>query len=549
MFDFNQKKEWVEKFDSMINTLGSETLPDVIQDRIENAKDEIESFEMVVPVIGGFSSGKSALLNAFLGEGELLPENIRPETAIATELRYGPETSLVAVKEDGTRETWDVKSIQEIDPESYAYVEYTLPNPDLKKFERLVLVDMPGMDSSIKGHNNAILRYIGRAKGVIVLTDVENGQLRASVLDQMDLFFRNEIPMSVLVSKADLKPEAASKEVQQGIQAHFKEAELDIPVGIVSATTGRIEDFCTALNAFNPDEILNKASQESFGQSQQETLAWLRQQEALVECDTKEIDGMIREIENQKREIDRELKDQKRTIEEKFSDYGAYEIVRDVENALNASADGLASALSASPDLFKQEMNAIVMPVLTRSFDSFTSETMADVTENIENRMRELHNNFDVKFKMAGEKTMDLGKSLIKSNLWKKGMVILSKNPILARLITIIPTIISPIIGVILIFLPEVLSFLKKSFGPALSDRIRNEIIPKIVSQIRPEVASKLSEIGEEAYRCLEESLKEKYEAIEQGLAQAKGRKEKVHASEDEQKQIISHMIQAIESI
>lgn len=47
----------------------------------------IKDRELLVPVVGGFSAGKSTALNAFLGE-DILSVAITPETALATELRY-----------------------------------------------------------------------------------------------------------------------------------------------------------------------------------------------------------------------------------------------------------------------------------------------------------------------------------------------------------------------------------------------------------------------------------------------------------------------------
>ena len=47
--------------------------------------------------MGSFSAGKSALINAML-QRELLEENQRPETAIASELLFGDEEYIEAVQ-------------------------------------------------------------------------------------------------------------------------------------------------------------------------------------------------------------------------------------------------------------------------------------------------------------------------------------------------------------------------------------------------------------------------------------------------------------------
>ncbi len=43
--------------------------------------------QLVIPIVGNFSAGKSTLLNRFLGSS-VLPTGITPETSLATELHY-----------------------------------------------------------------------------------------------------------------------------------------------------------------------------------------------------------------------------------------------------------------------------------------------------------------------------------------------------------------------------------------------------------------------------------------------------------------------------
>jgi len=52
-------------------------------DEVTRLQSDIEHTELLVPVIGAFSAGKSSLLNAFLGEN-VLGIGLTPET----ELRY-----------------------------------------------------------------------------------------------------------------------------------------------------------------------------------------------------------------------------------------------------------------------------------------------------------------------------------------------------------------------------------------------------------------------------------------------------------------------------
>ena len=59
----------------------------------------MEEFALKILFVGEFSAGKSALINGVIGE-ELLTENQRPETAIASEVIYDTDEYIEAVKGD-----------------------------------------------------------------------------------------------------------------------------------------------------------------------------------------------------------------------------------------------------------------------------------------------------------------------------------------------------------------------------------------------------------------------------------------------------------------
>ena len=67
---------------------------------------EVDTARVCTPIIGKFSSGKSALLNTLLGYSrKILREDITPETAVPTEIVYSPdEDRILIVKNDGGQE-------------------------------------------------------------------------------------------------------------------------------------------------------------------------------------------------------------------------------------------------------------------------------------------------------------------------------------------------------------------------------------------------------------------------------------------------------------
>lgn len=66
-------------------------------DELGQLKEDLRHTELLIPVIGAFSAGKSSLINAFIGE-DVLGVGLTPETELATELRYSSDPHLLALR-------------------------------------------------------------------------------------------------------------------------------------------------------------------------------------------------------------------------------------------------------------------------------------------------------------------------------------------------------------------------------------------------------------------------------------------------------------------
>lgn len=118
--------------------------------------------ELLVPVVGAFSAGKSSLLNAIIGSS-VLPMDIKPETAIPTELRHDMQERLEALFADGRTERFGIEQLPALQEraEELQLLRLYINRPALKGLAPLVLVDMPGFNSPLDAHNKAIAHYIG----------------------------------------------------------------------------------------------------------------------------------------------------------------------------------------------------------------------------------------------------------------------------------------------------------------------------------------------------------------------------------------------------
>jgi len=213
--------------------------------------------ELVVPIIGAFSTGKSSLLNALMGS-EILPVGIAPETELATELRYSPESYLLAMMINGEEERLPIEALGSINKRSAEFTHLRLyHNSDaLKALSPLVLVDMPGYDSSLENHNKAISYYLPRGVHFVVLTSVMDGNITQSMLRNLHELKTYNADFTFLLSKCDLRAQEQVDEVLAYIDdqldvfsSHYK----SVPVGRQGG-----QELATALRVLNTDVALPK---------------------------------------------------------------------------------------------------------------------------------------------------------------------------------------------------------------------------------------------------------------------------------------------------
>lgn len=217
---------------------------DLDQNRIDELVPLIEHFEIRVPLIGAFSCGKSSLLNALLGES-VLATAVTPETAVPAELRFGPERQFVGCLPDGRRLPLSVADLREnhLAPLLPAgWVEVQLPSQALAARQQLVLVDLPGWDSGVAAHERVIDDYSGRSLAYGVVVGVEEGGLRDSLRRALLELAIAQMPVVLIVTKADKRPPEDVQSVVERLRADITALMGREPLA-VAITSARKKDL------------------------------------------------------------------------------------------------------------------------------------------------------------------------------------------------------------------------------------------------------------------------------------------------------------------
>lgn len=316
--------------------------------RIDELAPLVEHFEIRIPFIGGFSSGKSSLINALLEE-PLLSTEVTPETAVAAELRFGKVPRFIGHKGDGqtiaiTRQQIEDNQLQMLLPKGWLAIE--TPCSVLAGIQQLVLVDMPGWGSGVDAHQLVIDDYASRSLAYAVVVSAEEGTLRDSLRRALLELAIQEKPVVLVVTKADKRPDGDVANVTRQLTDEITQLMGRLPLE-VCVTSARKRDLASLKQALT---LLQSRAENVFFQSV--TQPWRSQlqhaaqlMQMLASQDFKDAEAIAADIdtfEQKMAEFDLRLQRETEGLEERVGPIlGAIRIR--VDNALSQRLESLTS--------------------------------------------------------------------------------------------------------------------------------------------------------------------------------------------------------------
>ena len=214
-----------------------------------------------VPFVGDFSAGKSSLINAFLGVDELLPTNITPETAVAYELYYSTDEKLEVWKDNQLQATKALADISNLNLTPQNLVKVFINNPVVKSLNdrHIVIVDMPGIDSGVEAHNNAILHYVEDGTHFMLVNEAESGTLRNSTINFIDEVKKYGANISVILSKCDKKSSSEVEKIRSTVEIIARaHSGKNVQVVTSSAVDEDVDSVMDILNGLEADSLVER---------------------------------------------------------------------------------------------------------------------------------------------------------------------------------------------------------------------------------------------------------------------------------------------------
>jgi GTP-binding protein EngB required for normal cell division len=469
--------------------------------------------ELVVPVIGAFSAGKSSLLNALMGN-EVLPVGIAPETELATELRYSSEPCLLAIKPDGSQERLPVEALSTVNRRSseFSHLRLYLDSEALKAIAPLVLVDMPGFGSSLENHNKAIAYYLPRGVHFVVLTSIEDGNISQSMLRNLDELKTYNTEFTFLLSKCNLRAADQVEEVR---------AYIDDQLGVYFAAHHRCltvgnrggEALLNALAALQPDALFSRLFLDLLKDQNFDVLSQINLALSLLNKDKSESEQAARALEQALQQLLEQRKDVESDLKDRYSGKMLERSLRSLENALNESLEELVTlGLGKSPNALSNALSDIIRSSLATTIKTEVQEISSSMVDRIASNLSatshqmatlDLNGNWSEeltgKVKLSLERTTEMlsdwsSRLSSRASSDKTGSVTLYRS--LSTVLAVTTSVVNPLVELAIIFLPEILRMINNGGNERekLRQKLAGEVFPNIKAELRGKIPSLIDE-------------------------------------------------------
>lgn len=514
---FSRKNELISYMDALQNLFDKAKEIDtrLLQDsfdrfkgkKAETAKSVAEG-ELLIPVTGGFSAGKSTALNVFLGE-KILPVDVTPTTALPAELCYGEDEHLVALGMDGEEARHPVSSLPELSREASRYrkVRLYLNRPVLKKIEPFILVDMPGFDAAVEQHNQAILPYLPQGAFYLYFSNCQDGTLRQADIGRLNDIIEMGRSFAVFLTKTNLLPDSQVKEVCAHVLSQVSEqfAPNDIPVYLLGNDDAGI--LSEKLRELDANALFNNLFIKQVRELFYDASGSINTAISTLKSDKEKAAGRIEELKRALVSLEEERSGKLQSLHAGTLEQMGDGIVRRVEQALRGACEQLTRQARAGSDMLNQVVTNMVRGILVGEFNKvpgqLTNIVMRDVSSVVNFSFKgDFNISEDWMSNLASVLQDEVMKALFGSTQkTANGGMGTGVGGIAGIAISMVAGV-NPVLKVALAILPGIIGTLFDAFRKSreeelIAEAIQNQMIPSVVAQVRPIVSNALSDMTE----------------------------------------------------
>lgn len=506
------KKELQEKINETEEILKHHNV-EIKREDFEGLQHQIDIFNAKIVFVGGFSAGKTALVNSILGE-ELLKEDILPQTAIATEIVHNVDEKIRCVAKDGSETICNFSDVEQLSTMNFRKYVYMVNKNSLLDFQDKTIVDMPGFDSGLEAHNQAVLQYLSEAAAYIFVIDANKGTLGRSSIEFLKEIQKHSQSVYFVLTKCDKMCSADIDDVVENIQSAVMSSlgKVTEILRISSRAEDAGEKMIQLIQRIPSEQLLVQKLGEPVIILLQYGIKSLETQLTGMDFNPYELDRAIRECEREKKDFEGAFARKIANVKNESQNNKAILIMQDVKNALRTQVKSLAVNAEKGVDAFNEAINSILRRTLLEASQHHAEEMYDDLLQYLDEFAAKNPpiNAEDFADKMQHtigslQTIMKVGQTFAKVQRYGKMYKFLSTG------IALTTSVVLPWMELIIIFLPDIVSVLHKFFGQSQEEKlcreIENKVIPEICERLQPEINQSMKLLEE----SMIEELQEKY--------------------------------------
>lgn len=339
-----------------------------IEERAQNP-----SAQLILPLIGEFSAGKTSLINA-LTDSKVLEIASLPTTATLYQIIFGaPENKAVALSAEGEEVELQLDALKNDELKKYPTV--TLFDTSTKVPKDIIFVDTPGLSSPDPKHREVLTSILPRVDAILLTVDANQAVTR-SLIDFVKSMRLAEKPIYLILNKIDTKSSSELQDLKRGIAR-----DVDLPIDSLvcaSAYTENISELQQLLTKIQAEKTQIIAKVDAL--RTKELIGELRSFIAEVLRSSSSPQELKEAVRAQERELERlqnNIRQLMERVEEKLSDK-----VDETQSTLRAQLWPLLNGILSKKGIsYNQEINEEVVRVKTILLQNFTRQVATTIRE------------------------------------------------------------------------------------------------------------------------------------------------------------------------
>lgn len=359
-----------------------------IEERAQNP-----SAQLILPLIGEFSAGKTSLINA-LTDSKVLEIASLPTTATLYQIIFGaPENKAVALSAEGEEVELQLDALKNDELKKYPTV--TLFDTSTKVPQDIIFVDTPGLSSPDPKHREVLTSILPQVDAILLTVDANQAVTR-SLINFVKSMRLAEKPIYLILNKIDTKSSSELQDLKRGIAR-----DVDLPIDSLvcaSAYTENISELQQLLTKIQAEKTQIIAKVDAL--RTKELVGELRSFIAEVLRSSSSPQELKEAVRAQERELERlqnNIRQLMERVEEKLSDK-----VDETQSTLRAQLWPLLNGILSKKGIsYNDAIEAEVINVKTILLQNFTRQVATTIREvNASSR--------DIRVQLPSAETIDL---------------------------------------------------------------------------------------------------------------------------------------------